>query len=171
MFLSRESRRFWNDIVKDVILDWYVTGSLKEKSHMTYEENRLHTASEVHNTSCDDICNAFLKLILHHVDMKLQLAAYLGRRFPTDFAGSQKGVAVVFDTFVYANQDNLISQDMSTHSREKADTQMPFHVLDVTSQESSPQNIYVWSPQNPCQAKDVNQKRNVEQDNWHQRKI
>ena len=41
---------------------------------------------------------------------------------------------------------NIVNKNLSTYSHEEADTQIPLHVIDFTTQDTSIRYIYVWSP-------------------------
>ena len=87
-----------------------------------------------------------MKMLLSHSDTKAQLIEYLGKRLLSHFEGSDKGFVVVYGTSTFSNKDNLFHRDFSTHNHEKADTQIPLHVMDATAHGTSIRDIYVWSP-------------------------
>ncbi|KAG0711994.1 hypothetical protein GWK47_019398 [Chionoecetes opilio] len=92
-----------------------------------------------------NIRNFPMKLLLSHVDTKSQLTEFLGKRLLKHFSGSNEGLVVVYGSSAYSN-DNIISQNMSTHNHEEADTQIPLHVIDAARQGTSTRDMYVWSP-------------------------
>ena len=127
-----------------IIFDRYNTGSLKEKTRT----KRAVTTQPVKFIIQDsmNIRNVTMKPLLSHVDTKSQLTEYLGKRLLEHFAMSEQGLVVVFGITTYTNKDNIVNKKLLTHSHEEADTQIPLHVIDVTTQGTSIRDIYVWSP-------------------------
>ena len=131
-----------------IIFDRYITGSLKEKTRV----KRAGTTQPVKFIIpvSMNINNVPIKLLLSHVDTKSQLTEYLGKRLLEHFAMSEQGLVVVFGITTtittYTNKDTIVNKNLLTHSREEADTQIPLHVIDVTTQGTLIRDIYVWSP-------------------------
>ncbi len=61
------------------------------------------------------------------------------------FAGSDKGFVVVYGTSTLSNKEGLFNPDLSTHTHEETDIQIPIQVLDATAMSTSIRDIYVWS--------------------------
>ena len=127
-----------------VIFDRYITGSFKDQT-------RAKRAGKTHPVKFlikgqMNIGNISMKMLLSHAETKSQLTEYLGGRLLEHFAGSDKGMVVVYGTSTLSNREGVFDPDLSTHDHEEADTQIPMHVLDATAMSTSVRDIYVWSP-------------------------
>ena len=127
-----------------VIFDRYITGSLKEKTRAKRAGSTQPVKFIVQGQM--SIRNVSMKMLLSHTDTKSQLTEYLGKRLLDHFAGSNKGFVVVYETSTLSNKEGVFDPDLSMHTHEEADTQIPLHVLDATAQSTSIRDIYVWSP-------------------------
>jgi hypothetical protein len=85
-----------------------------------------------------------MKLQLSHTSMKSQLTEYFGKRLLDNFAGSDKGFVVVYGTSTLSNTEGLYNPDLSTHTHEEADTQIPLHVLDATAISTSIRDMCMY---------------------------
>ena len=127
-----------------VIFDRYITGSLKEKTRAKRAGSTQPVKFIVQGQM--SIRNVSMKMLLSHTDTKSQLTEYLGKRLLDHFAGSNNGFVVVYETSTLSNKEGVFDPDLSMHTHEEADTQIPLHVLDATAQSTSIRDIYVWSP-------------------------
>jgi len=127
-----------------VIFDRYITGSLKEKTRAKRAGSTQPVKFIIQGQM--SIRNVSMKLLLSHTGTKSQLTEYFGKRLLDHFAGSDKGFVVVYGTSTLSNKEGLFDPDLSTHTHEEADTQIPLHVLDATALSTSIRDIYVWSP-------------------------
>ena len=141
MRIDRMSRTY---VEIRVIFDRYSTGSLKEKTRAKRAGSTQPVKFIIQGQM--SIRNVSIKLLRSHTDTKSQLTKYFGKRLLDYFAGSDKGLVVVYGTSTLGNKEGLFDPDLSTHTHEEADTQIPLHVLDATSLSTSIRDIYVWSP-------------------------
>ena len=92
-----------------------------------------------------NIAKVLLKELLSSSKTKSQLTELLPKALLESFKDLEQILVVSFSDQVRSNRQNLLPEDMATHSHEEADTMIPLHVLDVLH-ETKLKVIDFWSP-------------------------
>ena len=121
-FIKRNDRLMKGYSEGRIIFDRYITGSLKEKTWT----KRAGTTPPDKSIIQDSM---YIHPTVVPCYTKSQLTEYLGKKLLEHFAMSEQGL-VVFGTTTYNNKDNIVNKNLSTHSHEEADTNIPLHVID-----------------------------------------
>lgn len=126
-----------------IIFDRYdITHSLKRKTRAKRAQgNEMEFA--VHDEMA--IAKVTLKELLSAPKTKALLSNILGDAILNVFKESNMKVVVVKSTTVQVNYPHSLTDVMSTHNHEEADTLIPLHVLHAIGT-STVRNIDVWSP-------------------------
>lgn len=126
-----------------VLFDRYdIVQSLKQKTR-TKRAGGFVTEFAIHDKM--DIARITLKELLSASKTKATLSNILAEALLAEYKWSKKKMVVACGTTVRANEPHTVTEAMSTHNHEEADTMIPLHVLD-SIRYSTIRDIDVWSP-------------------------
>lgn len=128
-----------------IIFDKYVEHSLKDKTRAKRATSAAAAVLEYEIHDGMALARISLKELLSSSKTKSQITKHFALALLDAFVGSEQQIVVVEGTSAKSNEPFEVSEDISVHEHEEADTLIPLHVLD-TLKEGSERHIDVWSP-------------------------